>query len=211
MKLQRFCNFVKTNKAMKQDQHQMINELESMVENCRRQVAAFREVDVNVLQYKASPGSWSVLECAEHLNMYGDFYLPEMEKSLLSAKPAGGREFKSGLLGGYFAKLMKVGADGKMTKMKSPADKNPASSELTAVVLDRLIKQLDMLLVLLERARGVDLRRAKTPITLSKWVRLSLGDTFRFNVFHIERHVMQAGRAMAMAEKSVPVRAVAGG
>ena len=194
---------------MKQDQNEMINELERIVETCRQQVVDFRGVDVNLLQHKSSAGSWSVLECIEHLNMYGDFYLPEMEKSLSGAKPARNAEFKSGMLGGYFAKLMKVGADGKMTKMKAPTDKNPVSGELSPVVLDRFIKQVDMLLGLLERARRVDLAGAKTPITLSKWIRLSLGDTFRFNVFHIERHVKQAGRALAAGEKSVPVRTMA--
>jgi hypothetical protein len=209
MKLFSFCNFDKTNREMKQNPNEMIDELKLIVAACRQQVASFRTVDVQLLQYKTLPASWSVLECIEHLNMYGDFYLPAMEKSLLSAKPAGKTAFKTGLLGGYFAKLMKVGADGRMTKMKAPADKNPGLSELSPVVLDRFIKQLDMLLGLLERARRVDLGSAKTPITLSKWIRLSLGDTFRFNVFHIERHVMQAGCALTAGEKSVPVRAMA--
>lgn len=194
---------------MKQDLNAMINELEAIIRDCRQKVGELKTADLSLLQQKASSASWSTLECIEHLNLYGDFYLPEMERSLLTARPLRAKKFKSGLLGGYFAKLMKVDADGKMTKMKAPADKNPSMTELGPVVLDRFIKQLDMLLGLLERGRKVDLMRAKTPITLSKWIRLSLGDTFRFNVFHIERHMRQAERALLMAEKSVPAGAFA--
>ena len=32
------------------------------------------------LHWKAQPQRWSFLECLEHLNRYGDFYLPELER-----------------------------------------------------------------------------------------------------------------------------------
>lgn len=188
---------------MKQNTRLLIDELKNILLSSRQKVLAFAKYDVEVLNHKEDGGRWSVLECIEHLNLYGDFYLPEIEKSILNARTASGSSFTTGVLGGYFAKLMKVGADGKMTKMKSPGDKDPSKSELGAVVLDRFIKQTDMLLGLLDRAGRVDLQRAKTPITLSRWIRLRLGDTFRFNIFHIERHVLQAERALRAGEKKV--------
>ena len=49
-----------------------------------------------------------------------------------------------------------------------------------------------MLHALLEQAKQVDLVKVKTAISLTKLIRLRLGDTFRFLVTHIERHVLQA-------------------
>ena len=130
----------------------------------------------------------------EHLNLYGDYYLPEIQKQMLSSTPsAGPGVFKSGWLGNYFANLMKA-VPGTMKKMKSPKDKNPVNAKLTITTIDRFLKQQEMLKSLLLQASGCDLVKTKTAISLSRFVRLRLGDTLRFFVYHIERHVMQAQR-----------------
>ncbi len=54
------------------------------------------------LQYK----SWSILECLEHLNLYGDFYIPEIKNRIESSKTLPKENFKSRILGNYFAKSM---------------------------------------------------------------------------------------------------------
>ena len=38
------------------------------------------------LNWKQNSESWSVLECLEHLNLYGYFYIPEIEKTILNSK-----------------------------------------------------------------------------------------------------------------------------
>jgi DinB superfamily len=40
----------------------------------------------NELKWKETNESWNVLECLEHLNLYGYFYIPEIEKSILNSK-----------------------------------------------------------------------------------------------------------------------------
>ncbi len=159
-------------------------------------VRHFKTLSTEQLNFKKDPEQWSVLECIEHLNLYGDFYLPEIEKRIIAA-PNGGNTaiFKSGMIGDYFANLMKA-KDGKMKKMKSPKDKNPVNSLLPLTALDRFLKQQDRLKVLLEQSRKVNLTTTKCSISISKLIRLRLGDTFRFLVYHTERHVAQAERAI---------------
>lgn len=128
---------------------------------------------------------------------YGDFYLPAIERAILSgdsvhASPV----FTSGLIGDYFANLMRV-KNGKIVRMKTPASKNPLGSELSVTTIDRFLKQQEMLRSLLERSRHVDLMKTKVPISLAKFIRLRLGDTFRFFVYHIERHIWQAENVLA--------------
>jgi len=182
---------------MRTTNDQLINELLNIVEASTATVNKFKTLSANELNYKKDSASWSVLECIEHLNLYGDFYLPEIEKRIALKKtaPASGL-FKPGLIGNYFANLMKAGP-GKMKKMRSPGDKDPAGSQLTAATLDRFLKQQVLLTSLLNKARETDLVRTKASISLTRFMKLRLGDTFRFFVYHIERHVAQAGNVIA--------------
>lgn len=179
---------------MKINTDELLTELIEKSKQVYATISDYRALDKVVLNRKPTAESWSKLECLEHLNLYGDFYLPEIERSLLQAKHGSQPEFKSGVFGGYFTKLMQAKPDGTIKKMKSPADKNPVHSKLSVTTVERFLKQQEQLLRLLEMARRVDLTRTKTAISISKMIKLRLGDTLRFYVYHIERHVAQAER-----------------
>lgn len=182
---------------MRTTNDQLINELVKITEASTATVNKFRTLQVNELNYKKDSPSWSVLECIEHLNLYGDFYLPEIERRMALKKTAAVSSlFRPGLLGNYFAKLMKS-EPGKMKKMRSPKDKDPAGSQLTTATLDRFLKQQALLTNLLNKAKEIDMKRTKASISLTPFIKLRLGDTFRFFVYHIERHVAQAQNIMA--------------
>lgn len=97
--------------------------------------------------------------------------------------------------GNYFANVLKVN-DGKIKKIKSPKDKNPGNSSLNSTTTDRFIKQLKFLKSLLVQAQIMDLTKVKTAISLTRLIRLRLGDTLRVVVYHIERHIMQAEKVL---------------
>lgn len=181
---------------MKYNRQNLLDELKSAIVRVKQVTTQWKGEEESTLNRKPSPESWSALECLEHLNLYGDYYLPEMEKSILEGKPARSEWFKPGVLGDYFAKSMRPKPNGTLKKMKSPKDKQPVHSTLRITSLDRFLKQLDHLQRLLEMAGSTDLQHNKTPISISKWIKLRLGDTFRFYVYHIERHVAQAENAL---------------
>ncbi len=146
------------------------------------------------LTWKENPESWSVLECLEHLNLYGDFYNPAIRVAISSSKTSAQESFKSGWLGGYFSKSMLPKE--KLNKMKTFKDKNPIHSKLEVSVVDRFLAQQRDFLELLDLAKNVDLNKVKTPVTISKLIRLKLGDTFHFLVNHNIRHMAQLERAL---------------
>jgi hypothetical protein len=47
---------------------------------------------------------------------------------------------------------------------------------------------------LLDKAKNVSLGKTKTGISISKLIKLKLGDTFRFVIYHNIRHIEQAKR-----------------
>ena len=176
---------------------QLLEELNQLLQTSTKSVQQFKAFDPTILNYKKDAESWSVLECLEHLNLYGDYYIPEIGKQMAANKDQVAKEtFNSGMLGNYFANSMLV-KDGKMTKMKAPKDKNPIHSKLGPEVIDRFLAQQESLKKLLHDAKHLDLQKITCAISISKLVRLRLGDTFRFLIYHIDRHIKQAERAVA--------------
>lgn len=148
----------------------------------------------NELNFRVSADSWSALECLEHLNRYGNFYIPEITQRISSSKTTSKPDFKPGILGNYFAKSMLPKE--KLNKMKTLKVMNPIHSELNKEVIHEFIKQQQQLLDILERAGAVDLEKTKTAISISKLITLKLGDTFRFVIYHNARHIAQAERIL---------------
>ena len=138
--------------------------------------------------------SWSILECLEHLNRYGDFYIPEINNSIHTSQKAKDNEFRSGLLGNYFAKSMLPKE--KLNKMKTFKVMDPVGSNLDSSILKKFITQQNTLLELLEQAKTVSLIKNKTRVSISKWIKLRLGDTLRIVIYHNLRHIIQAEKVM---------------
>ncbi|WP_426480197.1 DinB family protein [Chryseobacterium sp. R2ACT005] len=146
------------------------------------------------LNFRPSTDNWSTLECLEHLNRYGDFYIPEISRNISSAGKSLQPYFRPGILGNYFAKSM-IPKE-KMNKMKTFKTMNPIHSQINKGVIDTFIKQQEKLLELLEDARQTDLEKVKTNISISKLIKLKLGDTFRFVIYHNLRHIEQIKRIL---------------
>lgn len=150
-----------------------------------------------------APGSWSVVQCLDHLNSYGLYYLPQLEAALkrgeqlrLPAKSA----FKSGWLGNYFTNLMQPQPDGALkSKMNAPKGHRPVPQPDAEQVLHEFAAQQQRLQQLLQRAGQTDMGRLRVPISLTKLIKLSAGDTFRFLIAHEQRHMLQALRALLVA------------
>lgn len=171
---------------------QLLDELTRITLHNIKVVNSFKNLDIPTLNRRSSATSWSILECIEHLNRYGDFYIPELNYRIANARYAEPtQQYKQGLLGGYFARMMKAE---NPTKIKSLKSYNPIGSKLNDQVLDIFISQQEALLLCLDKARSINLIKNKTAISISKLIRLQLGDTFSFLIYHNERHIKQAQR-----------------
>src|SRR5699024_8905620 len=112
----------------------LIDDLASLTRENTEKVSAFKKLSDATLNLKKDSESWSILECIEHLNRFGQFYIPEIKQRIAHSKIGPSETFKSGLLGNYFAKSMLPKPD--MKKMKSPKAMNPQNSKLSRDVLD---------------------------------------------------------------------------
>jgi len=149
---------------------------------------------VEILNWKQNSESWSVLECIEHLNKYGDFYIPEITNKIKDSKHKSSEIFKSNWLGNYFSKS--VAYNENLNKMKTFKSMNPINSALNIETLQKFIDQQQQIIELLDASKNVNLDKTKTAISISKLIRLKLGDTFRVLIYHNERHIKQAEKAL---------------
>ncbi len=171
------------------------NLTQTLIEQTRQiinQAEKLKNDDLSKLSWKSDETSWSILECLEHLNLYGDFYLPAIENKIKNSSSKSEPIVKSGVLGNYFAKSMLPKA--KLNKMKTFKDKNPLNSKLDKSVIDKFIDQQIKLLELLNQSRNVSLNKVKIETSISSLIKLKLGDTFQFFINHIIRHLKQIDR-----------------
>ncbi len=153
------------------------------------------------LLLRPSAESWSANECVQHLNSYGRYYLPAIEKALnKSQKGESTTPFSSGWLGNYFTKLMMPAGDGKLSKkMNSPRDHAPKAIIESHLVIAEFIDQQEKLLVLLANAKTFNLNKVKVGISIAPFIKLKLGDVLMFLMAHQIRHLLQAEGALANA------------
>lgn len=179
---------------MKKEQNELYSELKSLSDSHLTKVEQLARLKASQLEAKPSSDAWSAIECIEHLNRYGDFYLPECRRSLNSAQPASVQPvFRSSWLGEYFAQSM-LPKEG-FKPMKTFKEMNPSSFD--EVRLDALVvfqKQLEDWLLFLKEAQDYNWNKVKTGISIASWIHLRLGDTLRVVFYHNERHLLQAFR-----------------
>lgn len=184
---------------MKTATTQLLQELQAQVKEHLEHALLLQAQPLEALNHRTGPKRWSALECLEHLNRYGHFYLPEIETQIDRSHTQPEAEFKSGWLGNYFAESMRPKR--QLNAMKTFRKMDPIHSQLDKAVVATFIQQQQKLLQLLEKASHISLTKTKTGISISRFIRLRLGDTFRFVIYHNERHLLQAQRALEGTDK----------
>jgi hypothetical protein len=148
--------------------------------------------DPAILMQQPAAGKWNIAQIIEHLNSYGRYYLPLMKASMQQQRHTPTALYTPGWLGNYFADSMLPKADGKIgNKMQSPKNHRPSSHIESKPALEEFLKQEYVLLELLEQAGNTNLEKIRIPISLSRFIKIKLGDTFRFLIAHHQRHFVQ--------------------
>lgn len=177
---------------MKVENKDLIEELLSKTEKSVSAARHFKTLTLEQLNFRNSAGEWSILQCLEHLNLYGNFYLTKIEEQILNQQTGDGRFiFKSGLLGNYFANMIQV-KENKVKKYKALKRMTSERPLLTTTTLERFLKQQELLKTLIKKCDNIDLNKPKIETALNSLIKLNMGDTLRFMVYHTERHVLQA-------------------
>ena len=171
---------------------QLLESLKNDIRVLLPKVQEIKEFDESVLNQAPAEGKWSIAQIIEHLNTYNRFYIPTIEKAVRSDDRSFNPRFSPGLIGGYFTKMMQPDSDNRVkNKMKAAKNHSPVSRLDSAAVISYFEESEQELLRLLEEAKKVDLGKVRVPISISKLIKLKLGDTFGFLIAHQRRHFVQ--------------------
>lgn len=184
---------------------QLTDQTESHI---RKAISEWQNSSAGRMNHSPAPGAWSATQCLEHLNVYGRYYIPAIKKAIEAAGLRAGNPsttFESGWLGNWFTNLMEPDVNGQVKKkMKAPASARPASELDASQVIAEFIEQQEKLLQLYRQAATLNLNNIRVPISIAPFIRLKLGDVFRFLVAHNKRHVLQAERALRTETATTP-------
>ena len=171
----------------------LLNDLTRDVQRIKEAAEFFSASDRPKLVYSPDAGKWSVVQALEHLNAYNRHCLPVIERELSSLTHDTNAWFTSGYWGEKFTKMMRpTNVYEIKNKMKTQKRMSFPNSLNVETVVQEFIAGQDKFLQLLERAKGKDLAKIHIPISLTKLIKLRLGDTFRFLIAHEQRHMIQA-------------------
>jgi hypothetical protein len=176
---------------------ELINQLEADVRQLIAAAEHLNQADGIKLAYPPEEGKWSAAQAIEHLNMYSRYYLPAMEKAMVHIPKEVNAWFVPGFFGNYFTNsMMPKNVYEIKNKMKTPRAYRPDRGVNVEAVFKEFFEHQNKLLQLLETARKRNLEQVRVPISISKFIRLKLGDTFRFLIAHEQRHMIQARNAI---------------
>lgn len=184
--------------------NKLLDDLANDVQQTLSGLEQLKQMPGEVLLTQPAPGKWSVAQVLEHLNAYNRFYLAEIEKELASCKARHNPVFKPGWFGNYFTKMMQPKA-GNTIRNKMSAPKNYAfGPELD---IEKVMTEFEAgqkkLLYFLEQAGKTDIGRMRLSISLTRMIKLKMGDVFRFLIAHQVRHFVQVNNTLAQVHYKV--------
>jgi len=177
--------------------HWLFNEVATITErNIQLLKGKFGSLSKAQLNWKPSKNVWSIAEIFAHLNGYAAYYHPAFFDKMTKTRFTTPKEvFNSSPLGRSAWQSMKLGKQQNVKrKFNTPKNYNPhlTNSLLDGEELEQFLSRQYELLHVLEKAVAVNLRKVKVPISISKIIRLRLGDALLFVAYHNERHMQQA-------------------
>lgn len=180
------------------DKNMLLNYLESKTDD--QLVVAIRDFqNLSEVELSKQPiqGGWSVAQCLDHLNSYGQYYLPRIREALVKKSKHTDDPFKSTWLGNYFIRMMDP--DTGKRKLKAIKKHQPVVPVDVYTIVSAFIQQQEELILLINEARKANLN-VRLSTSLSPFIRLKLGDALGFLSAHNERHLRQA--AGILSEKN---------
>ena len=176
---------------------ELIDQLQTDIKQIIAAAEHLQTADSVKLSYPPAEGKWSVAQALEHVNAYNRYYLPIIEKEMVHIPKEVNAWFVPGFFGNYFTNMMMPKNVFEVkNKMKAFKSYSPDRGVNVETVFKEFIQHQNKFLQLLETARKRNLDSIRIPISISRLIRLKLGDTFRFLVAHEQRHMIQARNAL---------------
>ena len=144
--------------------------------------------------WRPSPLEWSIEECLAHLTMVGQWEVRAIEEAIHRGKQrglTGQGPFEYGAIDRFVVHQTEPPV---RSPLPTPRHFVPLHGQPVTAVMPTFFHVQSQLMLLLERADGLDLRRVKVATPISRFLKMSLGAMFAQIAAHERRHLEQARR-----------------
>jgi hypothetical protein len=144
--------------------------------------------------WRPSPLDWSIEECVSHLTMVGQWEIRAIETAIEQARQrglTGQGPFEYGAIDRY---ILHQTEPPVRSPLPAPRHFVPLHGQPVTAVMPTFLHVQSQILLQLERADGLDLRRVKVATPISRFLKMSLGMMFAQIAAHERRHLEQARR-----------------
>jgi hypothetical protein len=160
----------------------------------------FGDLSLAQLSWKPNDKEWSIGYCLEHIIIVNTGYFAPISKILDGTRSPTFWErlpMLPGLFGSLLIRTLEPGAKGFV-----PAPKVflPSSSDIPVGIVARFAAQQRELLALMDRCRTLDVAQIVIASPAADFVTYSLLDAFRIIVVHLQHHLHQTSKILAVAE-----------
>lgn len=146
------------------------------------------------LAWRDDGGSWSIIDCLNHLAVTGNESLSRMRSAIVDARSRGlfrTGPFRHAIPGNVLIRLMDAPP---WIRFKAPRAYRPRPDLSVSEVLAAFSVLQDELVRVVGDANGLDLARVMVSNPVSNWFKLSLGQELALTAAHERRHLWQALR-----------------
>lgn len=150
------------------------------------------------VNWRRRPDEWSIGQCMEHLVLTCNEYKPTIQSTIDEGRAKGATGFGPFTHGKVMEWVIKNMEPPPRQKLKAPSRFRAGEQPLDIEAITLQIVQVqDEYCRLAREADGLDLASLKLSSPVTRLVRLTLGQTFRFLAAHQRRHLWQARQVAA--------------
>lgn len=172
-----------------------------------RATALAKALTPHQLNWKPSPGEWSVGQCLEHLYNTNEVYLRPISDSLVGRPHAVVQDITPGWFGQWFIRNY-IEPSSKTRRARAPKTITPGA-QVDSSILDRFLSSNDRVRVLAHRAAHYDVNRIRFKNPFIPLLRFTVGTGLEILSKHQRRHLLQAERIRKSLEfPNLPYREV---
>jgi DinB superfamily len=145
---------------------------------------------------RPSPGSWSVAECLQHLNISADAYFPIWQQVIANAGPRKtemNSPYHTDFWGGLLSWILLPPA---RIRSRTPFRFEPVEVNSIESGLSGFLERQQRIVATLRRCRGRSIDQVKMASPVEARIRYSIWSSFLVNAAHQRRHLWQAENAV---------------
>ena len=153
---------------------------------------------------RPSPGSWSVAECLQHLNISVDAYFPIWPQVVANAGPRKtevNAPYRTDFWGRLLSWILEPPA---RIRSRTPFSFEPVDVNSIETVLSGFLERQQRILATLRRCRGRSIDRIRMASPVDRRIRYSIWSSFVIVAAHQRRHLWQGEQAVQKLRSGSP-------